>query len=303
MDIALTESQPYQPVITRQRRKQMILLAVGIALAWWLVGLIMYFDPNIQGKVLHIWGDQRWTFMKANQHLLDPYSIVGFLNPPWVILILAPLASIPFILSILVQMILYFVGVALLVAKYGGGLRTLVLLSLSPLALNHMIELNLEWIVVWGLLVPPAYSGPLLLAKPQIAIGYLLGFKWRDLVRWVLVMVIVALVTLFIWGVWPLDWIVSTRAKLGVLPNTAPQVFLGLVPSLLIGIPFAVYAWRKRDSVLGIFAGMFFMPYIASYGFLLYFSLFLARWQKAGLILWIASWIAFIILFAMRVST
>ncbi|MAU12656.1 MAG: hypothetical protein CL607_22735 [Anaerolineaceae bacterium] len=299
MDIAVSERQPVQSRVTSSQRQQMVWVGLGIALAWWLVGFIMFNDPNIQGKLLYIWGDQQWTFMKADQHLLDPYAIVGYLNPPWVIVILAPFAMMPFTWSMLAQMILYFVGMALLLAKYGGSMRTLVLVSLSPLALNHMIELNIDWLVVWALLVPPAYSGPLMLAKPQLVLGYLVGFKWRELVRWVLVMVVLALVTLLIWGDWPLAWLANIGSDLRPLPNTAPNVILGWGPSLLIGIPFAFYAWRKRDSILGIFAGMFFMPYIASYSFLLYFGLFLARWRKAGLILWMASWIAFVALVVM----
>lgn len=296
MEITATDTQKDQSAISLKQRQQLVLVAIGFALAWWLIGLMLYRDPSIHGDLLYIWGDQKWTFMKADRYLFEPYMIPGFLNPPWVIFILAPFASIPFIWGVLAQMILYYVGLALVIAKYGGGMRTLILLALSPLALNTMIEINVDWMVVWALLLPPAYCGPLLLAKPQDAIGYLLSFKWHELVRWVLVMLLVGLATLLIWGDWPLAWMDSTGIYLGVLPNMAPQGFLGRIPALIIGVGFSLYAWRKRDPVLGIFAGMFFAPYLASYSIFLHYSLFLARWQKAGVILWIASWVSVIIL-------
>jgi hypothetical protein len=131
--------------------------------------------------------------------------------------------------------------------------------------------------VVCALLVPPAYSAPLLLAKPQNAIGYVLGFKWHELVRWVLVVLLLLVASFIIWGDWLSAWMQSNElSPVAVLVNVAPQSIIGTLPALIIGIIFVIYAWRKHDGVLGIFAGIFFVPYIASYSMLLPFVLFVA---------------------------
>jgi hypothetical protein len=253
-------------------------LGILFGLGWWFIGLILYNDPNIHQQTIYVWGDQAWTFMKADSFWHAPYDIPGFLNPPWVVFLLTPFAMLPLTLGVLAQMILNFVGLALVMRKYGATGKWFVLAALSPFAFNTMFEINIDWLVVWALLVPPAYSASLLLAKPQNAIGYVLGFRWHELVRWMLIILLLLVASFVIWGDWLSAWMQSNeRSPVAVLVNMAPQSIIGTLPSLIIGCLLAIYAWRKHDGVLGIFAGIFFVPYIASYSMLLPFTPSLLR--------------------------
>ena len=49
-------------------------------------------------------------------------------------------------------------------------------------------ELNIDYLVAVGILIPVAYCGPFLLVKVQVGAGYFLGMKWSELVRSVLVL-------------------------------------------------------------------------------------------------------------------
>jgi hypothetical protein len=272
---------------------QMCVLAVGFAFTWWGIGDILYHIPN-ENLGIYIWGDQVWTFTKADAYLLNPYDIPGFINPPWVVALLAPIASLPLRWAVLVQLLIYFIALAVIVYRFGGGRLELCLILASPFALDNAIEPNIDWLVTIGLLVPRAYSAPFLLAKPQNAVGYLLSFSWQDIVRWVLVVLLLILMSFAIWGDWLTAWLRSAElypVADGV--NLAPASVLGWWASLLIGGALAWWSFKRRDALLAILAGSFFVPYLATYSFLLHFALILTRWKRAGRIIWLAFWIVF----------
>lgn len=272
----------------------MCALAAGFAIFWWVIGDILYHIPN-EALGIYIWGDQVWTFTKANTFLLTPYEIVGFVNPPWVVVLLAPIASLPLRWAVLAQLLIYFIALSGVVYRFGGGRLEISLILASPFALDNALEPNIDWLVVVGLLVPRAYSAPFLLAKPQNALGYLLSFSWRDFVRWVLVVLGLLLASFVVWG----DWLTAWLRSIDLYPvaqgvNIAPTSVLGWLPSSLIGLVLAWWSFKRRDALLSILAGIFFMPYVATYSFLLHFALILTRWQRMGRVLWVAFWIAVI---------
>ncbi len=287
------------PLSNTPTLRHMLLIAGGAALIWWIIGVLLYGVPYEESRI-YVWGDQAWTFTKAPNHLSAPYTLSGFVNPPWVLLILTPTALLPFALSMLAQMLIYFLALAAVVYKFGGKRMEIALLLASPLALNTAIELNIDWIVVLALLVPPAYSAPLLLAKPQNALGYVLGFTWRQLVRWVLVLLVLLLASFIVWGDWLNAWLASAeRYPVAITINVAPRAIIGLIPALISGVVLAVIAVRRRDLVIGVLAGVFFIPYIAGYSVLLHFGLIMARWRRVGWVLWLALWIVVLLIGAL----
>ena len=98
--------------------------------------------------------------------------MIYFANPPWTAALLAPFGLLPLELSALLQIGLYFAILTGVIYKFGGSFKTVLIVFTSFMALDSAIELNVEWLVALGLLVPAALSGPLLLVKPQIALGY-----------------------------------------------------------------------------------------------------------------------------------
>jgi hypothetical protein len=234
-------------------------------------------------------------------------------NPPWAVLFLLPLQPLSLELGVLLQLIFYFVILVGLIYKFGGKTPfwTLLIVVTSPLALDNAVELNIDWLVGLGLLVPPAFSAPLLLIKPQNALGYLLSFKWKDAVRWLIGLLLTILLSFALWGNWLEAWLRQTDSKLVVQAvNMAPMHWLGVVPSILMGLGLLVAAcrlplpdaashakkssWHRPDALLSILAGMCFVPYLAGYSLLLALTLIAIRYPRLALLISVAMWLALV---------
>lgn len=275
----------------------LLLPAVGLAVTWWLVGLAARGSE----LPLLVWDDQKTTFVSGLHRISQPYTVAGFVNPPWALVILAPFNLLPLAGAVLAQMMLYFALLAGVIVRFGGGhtprRRWLALFAvlLSPLALDTALEINIDWIVALGLVLPPAYSGPFLLVKPQDATGIIFSYRWRDFVRWVGVTAAVMLASFVIWG----DWVNALIANSRQYPvswsiNLAPQAIIGLPLALLAGAALLLYAFRRRDPVVAALAGLFFVPYLASYSAMVPFTLAAARWPRVMFIVTVALWVAVI---------
>jgi hypothetical protein len=260
--------------------------ALGLAVVCWLVALALRADGGFM-----VWLDQQVTFLRGVRHVVAPYNVPGFVNTPWTLVLLLPFNLPPLEVGVLLQLVIYFAALVGVIFKFGGERAAVLLTLTSPLALDATINLNVDWLVCLGLLVPPWLSGPLLLVKPQIATGYLLGFKWREFVRWLLVTLVTLLASLLIWGVWPLRMLDSLRAyPVSWSINLAPAALLTWPVALALGAALAAYALRRRDSLLGILAGLFFVPYIASYSLLLPYALVAARWPVVAATAHVTLW-------------
>lgn len=269
-------------------------LAGGFTLLWYGAGLILSGGGRVEP-----WIDQTSTFLRAVDYLVQPNALDAFKNPPWTALYLIPfglLARVSVPAALIAQMAIYWLALALVVVKFwrghGPGYRAFLIAMTSPFALDAALNLNIDWMVVVGLLVPAAYSAPLLLVKPQNAIGYLAALSWRELVRWTLVALIVVLASFLIWGPWPLVWLENSSVRpVGTNVNFAPWYVASPLVTIPIGIVLAVIARRRRDGLLAILAGAFVVPYIAFYTLLLHFTLIAIRWPRAALVISLALWV------------
>jgi hypothetical protein len=257
-----------------------------MALLWWGVAL-----GARAADLFPVWYDQRITFTQTLPHLANPYQIINFANPPWAAVLLAPFSLIPLPLAVLLQMCLYFAILAGAVFKLGGNFRTVVIALTSFLALQSAFELNIDWLVCLALLVPPTYSGPLLIIKPQVAPGYVLSFKPRDWVKAGLVLALVVLVSFILWGFWLSPMQAEASRIASRTYNIAPLALLPPILSIAIGVALAVWALRRRDPVIGVFAGLFFVPYIAFYSLLLHLTLWAVRQPRMALLISAALWL------------
>jgi len=273
----------------RTRLLAAVLLAIGLAVAWWVVALRFEAATGVV-----IWADQRYTFTQARDHLADPYPDLAFPYVPWTVVLLAPVGLLPYQWSVLAQLVVYFVLLAALVRKFGGGLGTLLLVLLSPLAFDTALEPNLEWLVVLGLLVPRAWSGPLLLVKPQVALGYGLSFRRQEVVAAVVVMLAVTAVSLVVWPGWPshmlADIQVNTLGGWGSRINIALSELLPRPLSWAIGLWLAWRAVRRQDAILGVLAWLFFVPYATIYGYMPAYALLAVRWPGWVLVISLTLW-------------
>ena len=272
--------------------RQMLGVALVLALLWWLAALLL----RESGRFL-VWDDQQVTFTRALFFLDAPYALPGYKNPPWGLIILTPFSLLSLPLATLLQMLLYFAVLTRIIYQYGGSARAALTVLLSPLALDAAINLNIDWLIGLALIIPREWSVILLLLKPQTLPGYVLVFSRLELMRAAIIGLTLLLVSLLLWGVWIIPLVEATEtASIAYQINFAPRNIIGLIPSLIIGAALSIAAWRRRDVVLAVWAGIFFVPYIASYSLLIHFALAAARWTKAAMLLTVALWVSVVIL-------
>jgi len=278
-----THSVTFKPEL-----QQSLLLAVLLAFFWWGIA---YYLRATDAPIL-IWDDQQVTFVRGFHWITRPYEIPGFVNPPWALVILFPfnIFSLPF--AVLAQLIVYFVLMTLVIFKFEGDRWSVLLTFTCAIALDSGLELNIDWIVLIGLLVPQMYSAPFLMVKPQVAPGYVLSFTRQQFIRASIVGLAVLLISFLLWGFWIPDYIASAQLyQVSWLINLAPMALFGLPISLVMGVALALYAFRKRDPLLSILAGYFFVPYIAGYSLLLPFALIACRWRWVAFGISVAVWL------------
>jgi hypothetical protein len=167
---------------------------------WAVLGLVAgtLALVTVAAAVLPPGVDWQQTFAPSSQDLVrgqSPYGH-GFYNPPWALVPLLPFAADEvtgraalFLLALLV--------VSLVVVQLGGSPVSLGLVLISPPVVHSLLNANLEWLALAGLLLPPRWGLFLVVIKPQVGAGVAVWWAaeaWREH-HWK--------------GVWDLAWPVS----------------------------------------------------------------------------------------------
>jgi hypothetical protein len=272
-----------------------LILAQVMAVAWWLVAL--WLRPQ---EIIPIWYDQEHIFLRSAAFISDPYEVYGFINPPWTAVVMLPLSWLPVPLAILLQLSIYFAALVIVIFKFGQNARkgrcfqAVVITLTSFIALDNALELNIDWVTAVALALPLAWSGPLMLIKPQNAMGYYVGFHPR---RWIPVFIVTGvflLISFVAWGWWPPQMIEAAQTNLvGQEWNLAPMFVTAWWISIPVGLVLMWLAFRRRDPLLGILAWLFFIPYIKLYGLLLPLALLAIRYRLVAIIIMVVMWIIY----------
>lgn len=224
--------------------------------------------------------DWEGTFSRLDEYWRDPFLLGSFMNPPWIIALL-PHAILPLRWGNAVNLILNITMILLVIRKYGGNWKSILLVFSSPFVLDLARTNNIDWIPMLATLLPPAYGLPLLAIKPQ-AIGGI-ALIWFKKARWRLLIPlgVVCLLSFLVWG----PWIFRYHAGTAMPWNFAP--FPYFVP---LGIYLLVRAWKSDDEILAAAATPFLVPYFAPYSLTSLLALLVSRKPKAGFYLWCAAW-------------
>jgi hypothetical protein len=273
--------------LAASRLVRALLLSQGLAAAWWVLAAWLRTIA-----IIPVWYDQSVTFTQLLHHIRNPYEIPIFIQPPWAALVMAPAGLLPLPLSVLAQLGLYFALLTVLIYRFGGDTRSVLIALTSFMAFDNAIELSMDWVICLGLLLPAAWSGPLLLLKPQLALGTWFALRGRTLARAVLVALVTVVISLLIWPRWPLQMALALQTNMArQVVSLAPLAFLPPLLSVFIGVVLAVYARRRRDPAWGLLAWLFFVPYITLYNLLLHFSVLAARNRRMALLLSALLWL------------
>jgi hypothetical protein len=231
-----------------------------------------------------------------NAPLLGHDWMVGFVRqtfdyqyPPWVTLILRPLTSLPPRIGLAVMNGLTLSSVAVLSYRYA---RHTFPASYAPaiLALLFALFNSIPWMILWlgqievmvllGLAILPV-GIPLLFAKPHLGLWAGLGSR-RDFV-WMMIMLVISLV---MWGIWPVSLLSQTLGYR--VPHPTSMGWSTLHP--VIGVMgLVLLLFTTRDPLRLMAAGSFVSPFLMPYH---YYILLPALGRTRGyrqLALWLAS--------------
>ncbi len=191
----------------------------------------------------------------------SPYNIDGFFNPPWTLLPLIPFALVPENVG---RTLLIFTGFAIFIYignRLGGSKWAIIAILLSPPIMHGMLNGNIDWLALLGVVTPPQIGLFFISTKPQIGIAITFFWLieawrnggWREILRVFLPITMATLLSLIFYGLWPL----RAGVEVGLWWNAS------LWPmSLPIGIVLLVTAIRKRKINYAMGASPCFAPYI-----------------------------------------
>ena len=197
--------------------------------------------------------DWQRYFLPAIRRVLrgqNPYDVSGFYSPPWLLLILLPLAWAPWWIAITFPLITLTVTAH---HKKKPWLIPIVAFSFPFITLSAYA--NVEWLPMIGLTFGGGLGPLLATVKPQATGFALVAYLRKGKLEWFMPLA-VALVISFV--IWP-DWVSSmlaggeitgTERNLSLFPYTIP---LGLVALYL--------TWKLGDELWGVVATLSLTPY------------------------------------------
>jgi hypothetical protein len=233
-------------------------------------------------------GDDWETFQGASQRILKGLPLYGekithgyYSNPPWVALFFIPLSFLPSrwgwaTIAVLSAFILF-----ILCRHWRFGRIKIILTLLSPAAFYIFLHGEIDAFVLGGVLLPYEAWYLVAITKPQVAVGLLLGVRKEKIIRAIFATLIIFLLTIFIFGFWPLKILQQETPFLG----TAQNLWIGLWPfQVPAGVALLLLGVKRKNEKLLIAASPFLSPYATTSSLLgPWFALtnFLENWEVA----------------------
>lgn len=154
------------------------------------------------------------TFRPAVLSALDgqsPYTVQGFVSPPWVLPILLPFALVPESLGRAALFVASIAATAYALRRLGASPVHTALFMLSPMWFHMALNGNIDWIPLIGFTLPAAWGIPIVLIKPQMG-AFMVVFwaieawrraGWREVVRVFAPLVALVALSFAVFGPWP----------------------------------------------------------------------------------------------------
>ena len=229
-------------------------------------------------------------------HLKNPYQIQGAFNPPWLFMILAPIAILPESAGGTILLWLNLITWVFVTKKLGNGKwLPIITVITSPMVVNGLLARNVDFLVMWGLLLPAELAVFFLLIKPQVggvALLYLAirAFQtggWKKLGRLFILPFLLTTVSFVSYGLWPLN----AQNIINLPWNASPLKMFGW-PSLVIGFFLFILAINQKHfqdgENISMASSIFFSPYVGSQSWVAILPSLLKK--KVLYIVWIVLW-------------
>lgn len=242
-----------------------ILLIIIIAALVFAAYSFLPVKENANPPQTYGWGVDWKSFLRDNSLKVikgeNPYSNSLSLLPPWVYLLLFPIAVLPVYLGTAVMFTATYVVYAVVLYKLKVKPLSCGIFLLNAFVFSNAKNGNVDFLAVLGLILPPQIGLFFVLIKPQIGIGiaiYWLIEAWRkgkikEVVRVFAPVTIAYLLSFAVYGFWPFNFqaMLTNEFNRNLWPLGIP-IFL-----------FLLYkAVKERNSVYAMGASPFASPYV-----------------------------------------
>jgi hypothetical protein len=193
-------------------------------------------------------------------HGHTPYTGLYF-NPPWILLLLSPLALLPSELGAAAIAVICAAAFAVAGARLGMSKTSLLFLTFNLFMWLDARQGNIDWLVALGAILPPQIGLFLVVTKPQAGIAIVIFWfiealrqgGIRQAIRVFAPVTVAYLLSFILFGWWiiPPGWLVPHQLNYSLWPVSLP-----------IGLALLAVALKKRDIRRAITASPFLSPYV-----------------------------------------
>lgn len=260
------------------------------------IGLVLAVLLTIAFAMVPMAGGDDWvTFRGAGLRILSGAPLYGqkvavsyYSNPPWVAVLLLPLAVLPERWGWAALNSLNLIALIFLARRWTSGLVKPVLVLASPATFYILLHGQIEPLVLLALFLPGEWWALAALTKPQAALGLLFGVPKSRVLRALIILAVVGALSLVFFGDWPLALLRQPSPFI----EGAHNLWVGLWPfQVPVAVALILLGLRRKDERLLVAAGPFASPYAATSSLIgpwLAVCAFLKDWE-AGLV-WLAWW-------------
>jgi hypothetical protein len=193
-----------------------------------------------------------------------------FPNPPWTVALPAILAIVPMQVGRGIWFAMGFLSYIVIAYKLGARGFGLIAFMLAPPLVHDLLNANLNWLVLWGLVLPAQWGILLLVIKPQIggfAVLYRLVEQYqqgsiRGVIKAVLPTLILTIIGMVMYGLW-----FVTILNNGISENLTTYNSTLFPYSIPFGLIALYLSWRRKDITWAIAAGPLLSPYASFHSY------------------------------------
>jgi hypothetical protein len=246
--------------------KRLLIGLVALCFVVTAVLIAINTSPEVDCTSPQVGVDWECVYRPASRDLVltgNPYRIAGegFLNAPWVLLPLIPLAFLPVNIGYAILTVVGLGCFAYAAYKFGARPIALAAFILSPPVIHSLLQGNIDWLILLGFVLPPQLGLLLVAIKPQmgsvVALFWLVeAFRkggWREAVRVFWPVTVALLISFLIYGLWPLHF----ERELNHWWNAS--LFPASIP---VGVGLLVASLRKRSIGYAMGASPCLSPYV-----------------------------------------
>jgi hypothetical protein len=223
-------------------------------------------------------------FLRGLNPMRTPFNYL----PPWMSLLIAPVAILPRWAGYVVGGVIMLMATIVAVKKLKGDLWTILLVSTTPFLLHNLLWGNLEWVPLLGMLLPSMWGLIWISAKPQSGAGVVL-YDLAQVARRKM-----PITVLLPFGVTGLLALLLYQYPFSIGTPPAEVVATASYDVFPVGVPvgLALIAWaiKHDDRWLAYAASPLLMPYFTSHTLIGPFLVPATRSKRWAIIAWIIAW-------------